>query len=565
MPHKSENARRLTVHTISLSNLRDLPTPQAGAAGVWLFILPLRRSVGWSAALGEFARGLDERSIVAVLASPADAAETAAALGKLLHFQLWVAVKLREPIAPEPGQLPQHHAALLIFSKYRSPLQHTKTRVGYSYCPACERTTKDYGGKKHTYHEYGTLLSDVWRDIAYAPGESPAEIIARLADLFGLEPHRDLTVVDLTKLPSVEPKRRQRAPKLKRASKLGIGSDLIRGDCLTELRKLPAGSVDFAFADPPYNLDKRYDAWDDAIEVDAYLRWCEEWLDELARVLRPGRTCAVLNIPLWAIRHFEQMSRGLEFQSWIAWEGLSLPVRMIMPAHYAIVCFSKGPPRPVNGVNLTALREDYCLRTSCMSRRRASGISDRRPITDLWWDIHRLKHNSRRVDHPCQLPPALMRRLIELFTREGEVVLDPFNGAGTSTLCAAALGRRYLGIELSRTYHQIARSRHDLLRGGGDPFEKAHRVPASKNSHVRRAGGTKYDVPKKTLQLDVKRVAALLGRLPSRREVQRHGRYPVRYYDDYFTSWGEVCAAARTTGMSERKRAAPPPPGHPPD
>lgn len=146
-----------------------------------------------------------------------------------------------------------------------------------------------------------------------------------------------------------------------------------------------------------------------------------------------------------------------------------------------------------------------------------------------------------------------MLRLIALFTSEGEVVLDPFNGAGTTTLCAETLSRRYIGIELSEKYHALAESRHMLQKDGGDPFEKAVGVPKTKNSRVHRIGGTKYEVPKKTLQLEVKRVARLLGHIPSRDELQQTGIYPIRYYDEYFVSWGEVCAAARTTGMSESR------------
>ena len=67
----------------------------------------------------------------------------------------------------------------------------------------------------------------------------------------------------------------------------------------------------------------------------------------------------------------------------------------------------------------------------------------------------------------------------------------------------------------------------------------------------------KYEVPKRTLQLEVKRVAHVLGRLPTREELAAHGRYPIRYYDEYFVSWGEVCAAARTTGMSETRAYKP--------
>jgi site-specific DNA-methyltransferase (adenine-specific) len=63
----------------------------------------------------------------------------------------------------------------------------------------------------------------------------------------------------------------------------------------------------------------------------------------------------------------------------------------------------------------------------------------------------------------------------------------------------------------------------------------------------------KYAIPKKTLQLEVRRVAKKLHRLPDRDELARYGKYPIEYYDQYFVSWGEVCAAARTTGMTENR------------
>lgn len=134
--------------------------------------------------------------------------------------------------------------------------------------------------------------------------------------------------------------------------------------------------------------------------------------------------------------------------------------------------------------------------------------------------------------------------------------MDSFNGAGTTTLTAHQLGRRFLGIERSPKYCEIALARHEEIRNGIDPFRKAERELTAKNSPVPRMPKQKYEVPKKMLQLEVKRVAASLGHLPSRAELIQYGKYPIRYYDEYFVSWGEVCAAARTTGMTET-RAAP--------
>jgi site-specific DNA-methyltransferase (adenine-specific) len=578
MAHLSENASRLKIKKVVVRDYRQLPAP-AKDAEIWLLTLPhgrriddCARSRDWYDGLRNLVAHLHGDSVVAILTSPEDACETWLAVKDRMRLQLWVAIRLARPIDSGPEFLPEHHAALLVLSRNPASLRHTKTRIAYSYCPACDKTTKDYGGKKHTYHEYGTLLSDVWRDIVWGPDRPPTDIAVRLADLFGLVPYRRLWQISLRDDPQLKPG----PPRLVMVdSSAGrdhdkrplVSAQLIQGDCLPILRGLEENSIDFCFADPPYNLAKKYDRWDDALDIVSYFRWCDDWLDELARVLKPGRTCAVLNIPQWAIRHFAHLQTMLRFQNWIAWEGLSLPVRRIMPAHYAILCFSKAEPRALPGLGqlpgkpleqqaLTALAEGYCLRTGCAQRRLREAIPDRAPLTDLWWDIHRLKHNSRRVDHPCQLPPALMRRLIALFTWPGEVVLDPFDGSGTTSLCAAQLGRSYLGIELSEDYHREAMRRHELLARAGDPFAKEDRVPRAKNSRVKRIGQIDYAVPKKTLQLDVKRIAQQLGRLPTRAEVQKMSRYPIEYYDQYFISWGEVCAAARTTGMTEERTPA---------
>lgn len=578
MTHQSELERSLDIERLACAEGSRLPASLAKSNDAWLFITHsardgVSRSVG-SVDLCDVAGQLGPDAILAVLTTPRDAAELVPKLSAVASFQLWIAVKLENLATTGLGVLAEQHAALLVFSKYRRSLRHTKTRIAYTFCPACDKTTKDYGGKKHTYHHYGTLISDVWRDIAWNPSGSLELIGQRLADLFAVEPHKKLWVCDWRdELSAPKPTSAALSPSDPSASIISpastLLSQLVLGDCLEKLRSLPNDSIDFCFADPPYNIDKKYDSWDDSLDLQKYFQWCDAWLDELARVLRPGCTCAVLNIPQFAVRHFTHLSQRLRFQNWIAWEGLSLPVRMIMPAHYSIVCFSKGTPRPLPGlVNepraeleqeaVSTLREFYCVRQSCVASRRHSAASDRQPLSDLWWDIHRLKHNSRRVDHPCQLPPALMHRLIAVFTRPGELVLDPFDGAGTTSLCAAQLGRRFLGMEMSERYHQIAQERHELLARGGDPFAKAKSVPKAKNSRVKRIGGLEYAVPKKALQLEVREIARRLGRLPTREEVEQQSQYPIRYFDEYFISWGEVCAAARTTGMKEtRERVEP--------
>jgi site-specific DNA-methyltransferase (adenine-specific) len=511
-----------------------------------------------------FFDSLSKNSTIAILTSPIFAADFCSKLNGNVYLKLWIAVKMERPITNDE-YLTQQHASLLIFTRYKESLKHTKTRVGYSYCPVCDKTTKDYGGKKHLYHEFGTLLSDVWRDIVADFNQYPKEVELRLTDLFGLSEYQNINIYDQRDYFKPIPNTHKFLSIDSVENIFTNDSILLNGDCLEQLKMIPDNSIDFCFADPPYNLKKKYENWDDGIDVREYFEWCDNWLTELARVLKPGRTLAVLNIPQWCIRHFKHLNQILDYQDWIVWEGLSMPVRMIMPAHYSILCFSKGKPRKLPAIYRTkssslegksnlSLKEDFCIRTNCVSKRKKLRLEDTQFVTNLWHDIHRLKHNSRRVDHPCQLPPTFMYRLISLFTNEGEFILDPFNGVGTTTLAAHQLNRKYVGIELSEYYYIISKNRHTEILNGLDPFRKVKDDSLKvKNSPVERLKKQKYKVSKKALQLEVKNISKKLGHIPTKEEVKELSQFPIEYFEDYFINWAEVTAAARTTGMKESK------------
>jgi site-specific DNA-methyltransferase (adenine-specific) len=577
MTHWSEGAHQLSVTfhdaqstKVLLEDIRGfndvcllrLPTPSSDSAKT--FLKDSRQLVR------DVCSVLGSKATLVVIGDIVDLVHVHEGLSELVRYQLWIAIKLLQPrFTSSVTTLPHDHLGALVYTKYDGQLKHTKTRLAYTYCPACNKTTKDYGGKKHTYHEYGTLISDVWRDIAVEPDGNMDEVIERFADLFGIDAYSELQVYNLENILT----ERKSTPAHHFDSpphSTQLASQLLNGDCLEQLQKLPDNSIDFAFADPPYNLKKEYRGYADDLKIKEYFDWCDSWISEVARVLRPGSTFALLNIPLWAIRHFLHLETVLNYENWIVWDALSFPVRMIMPAHYTILCFSKGTPRQLPGLTgesgiveppsasptfraLQPLGEGYCLRSQCISKRTRVRMNDRGVLSDVWWDIHRLKHNTRRVDHPCQLPPQLMYRLIGLYTQPGEIVLDCFNGAGTTTLAAHQLGRRYVGIEREIVYHELAQARHIEIESGLDPFRKEERELTAKNSPVARLKKQKYEVSKKTLQLEVRRVAQMIGHLPTRDEMIQLGEYSIRYYDEYFISWGEVCAAARTTGMTEDK------------
>lgn len=311
MTHLSENTLSLKENKV-FASIRDCSPERAN---VEFIILPFFNTLEEIPTRSDLYKDLNvfssmasQESIVAILTSPVLASDFCSGLNNnQLHLKLWIAVKLETPFSKEGG-LVQSHAALLIFTRYKESLRHTKTRIAYTYCPACHRTTKDYGGKKHLYHEFGTLMSDVWRDITVNFSSYPYDIVRRLQDLFGLSEYEAVNIYDQRNYykPVLNPQRNYRKyPNAK--NQYPEHSSLINGDCSEVLDNLPDNSIDFCFADPPYNLNKKYESWEDGIDIQAYFQWCDKWLSSLARVLKPGRTLAVINIPQWCIRHFKYL------------------------------------------------------------------------------------------------------------------------------------------------------------------------------------------------------------------------------------------------------------------
>lgn len=579
MTHFSENCQPLEIIHFSATSRIDFFSICKNVNDVCLVVLPaclnsdrIDQSLqGVGELIVEASKNLTETATLIVVGEVIDLVQVQAKMPDTFMYQHWIAIKRETIIGGNNRKLPHQHFGALVYTRYRASLHHTKTRIEYTYCPMCDKTTKDYGGKKHTYHEAGTLISDVWRDIACDLNGDLNLVIKRFADFFGLEQYKTLIVIDVEQIGLcrlVSPIAFAEFQENQLPEELT--NTVLNGDCLEKLRTVPDNSIDFAFVDPPYNLKKKYSGYSDDLDIQEYFKWCDEWIYELSRVLKPGRTLALLNIPIWSIRHFLYMQTVLRYQNWLVWDALAFPVRLIMPAHYTILCFTKGESRelpcftgesfyvrlfgaPKTFNALEPLADSYCLRENCVDTRIAAKINDRTILTDLWGDIHRLKHNSKRVDHPTQLPPHLMYRIITIFTKPNEIVLDCFNGSGTTTLTAHQLGRKYLGIEASEKYWNLSNQRHQEILDGLDPFRKMERILTSKNSPVPRLEKQVYKVPKKTLQLEVKRVAGEIGHIPSRDELVKCGKYSIEYYDKYFVSWGEVTAAARTTGMTEKR------------
>ncbi|MGE6369904.1 DNA-methyltransferase [Planococcus kocurii] len=484
-----------------------------------------------------------------------------------LKYQIWISLR-KGKIDEVSARLPNETAGIVFFSR-KKKLKFERVLLPYTYCPACNKTTKDYGGKKHTFHEFGTTMSDVWKDIYIGENDPfPEDILMRVKAMFSTESGKVIHVFSMNEFSewgSIEDFSFNLPPLQVEESNHEIDelnqSTLFNGDSLEVLKEIPTSSIDYVFVDPPYNLKKKYASYDDALEIEEYFTWCDRWLEQCYRALKPGKFLTILNIPNWSIRHYAYLIQKMEFDSWVTWDSLSKPSGKVMPANYTLLTFKKPESESGSDINsleiketkLTALADSYCLRTSCKKKREPVF----KEVTDLWTDIHRLKHNSQRYDHPCQLPPSLMQRLIKTFTKEDDFVLDCFNGVGTTTLTAHLLNRKYVGIELDTKYYETAVIRHNDINNGLDPFRKnqIENSTKTKNNDVKRIVRRRAEhshITKKDVQMQMKELAATVGHAPTKEEALIYlPEVPEEFYDLYFSSWAEVITSVKVGGVTE--------------
>ncbi len=239
------------------------------------------------------------------------------------------------------------------------------------------------------------------------------------------------------------------------------------GNCLEVTRKIPDSSVDVAFADPPFNLKKKYNSYYDKHEVEKYLSWCKEWLYEMVRITKPTGAIFVHNIPKWLIYFGSYLNEIAIFRHWIAWDAMGSPLgKTLLPNHYGVLYYVKSD-------------KDYKFHDIRMLHKRCracgyilkdyGGKKDQMHkfgpiISDVWTDIHRIRHKKRRDEHPCQLPIHLLERLLLMSSDEGDIVLDPFMGTGTTAIAAKKLGRNFIGIDIDPKYVEITNKKIEQVK-----------------------------------------------------------------------------------------------------
>ena len=237
---------------------------------------------------------------------------------------------------------------------------------------------------------------------------------------------------------------------------------LYQDDCLDVLRSLDDGSVDLVFADPPFNLNKDYgNGFNDRLPDDIYLEWCRTWVKECVRLVAPGGAVWLYNLPKWNIEIGHVLNEaGLTFRHWIAIDiKMLLPIRgRLYPSHYSLLYYTRGKPntfvRP--RVPIPTCRhcggdiKDYGGHRKALN---PEGLN----LSDVWTDIPPVRHAKTKHRGANALSEKMLERVLTISSSEGDLVLDPFGGSGTTFAVAERMHRRWIGVEIGDVAPIIAR------------------------------------------------------------------------------------------------------------
>ena len=103
-------------------------------------------------------------------------------------------------------------------------------------------------------------------------------------------------------------------------------NNVILDDCIAVMKHIPDESIDITFADPPFNLNKKYNGYKDKKEDNIYLDWCNQWLNEMVRITKPTGAIFIHNIPKWLTYYAALLNRIAIFKHWIAWDAPTSPM-----------------------------------------------------------------------------------------------------------------------------------------------------------------------------------------------------------------------------------------------
>ena len=274
-----------------------------------------------------------------------------------------------------------------------------------------------------------------------------------------------------------------------------------QSDCIPGLARLDAGTVDLAFADPPFNIGYDYDVYEDARHDDHYLDWTRQWGKQIHRVLKPTGTfwLAIGDEYAAEMKIIFQREIGFTCRSWVIWYytfGVNC-TKKFSRSHAHLFHFVKNAKEFT--FNDSAIRVPSARQLVYADARaeptgrlpddtwilRPQDVPEGFQADENTWYFSRVcgTFKERSGWHGCQMPEQLLGRIIRVSSNPGDVVLDPFAGSGTTLAVAKKLKRRWFGFELSANYVERIEARlkaaqpGQALEGAEEPKVSAPRTP----------------------------------------------------------------------------------------
>ena len=270
---------------------------------------------------------------------------------------------------------------------------------------------------------------------------------------------------------------------MKQGSNLELDK-LYNEDCIAGMGRIPSGTIDLAFADPPFNIGYKYDVYEDRRAADEYLDWTRQWGKQVVRALKPTGTfwLAIGDDFAAEAKMIFQRDLGLFCRSWVIWYytfGVHCKNKFSR-SHTHIFHFVKDAKNFTFNTDLVRVPSARQLvyadaRANPTGRlpddtwilRPQDASNSFTPEEDVWYFPRVCGTFKERAGwHGCQMPEQLLGRIINVSSNPGDTVLEPFGGSGTTLVVAKKLARRFIGFELSKNYAQQIQLRLNTVKEG---------------------------------------------------------------------------------------------------
>jgi site-specific DNA-methyltransferase (adenine-specific) len=265
---------------------------------------------------------------------------------------------------------------------------------------------------------------------------------------------------------------------------------IINGDCIEVMKTFPEGSIDLLVTSPPYNVNISYDVHKDDLPMDTYYEWTKDWLRESFRVLKDDGRIAV-NVPnelnvqerggrILFVAEFWMMMKEIGFKfsglvdltedsphrvrqtAWGSWMSASAPY-IYNPKECIILAYKKTNKKLTKGESQwLGEPTEVTTEDGKTKNKMVYQDEDKKEFMNLVfgrWEYFADTRSLTKATFSMDIPS----KAIKILSYKNDIVLDPFMGSGTSAFAAELLDRRWIGIELSSDYTEIARKRVQSL------------------------------------------------------------------------------------------------------